>query len=157
MHSVRYILTAAHCTQNADAKLLTVVIGTIKRFDDGVELNLAEIINHPKYNVFYYDIALLRTAQEIEFSELIKPIALPTYDSMKHGVKVVISGWGYTSVSNPIRWLGNFPNFIWKNNIILVTKQKLYNFILSIPIQWYLRFCNTLKLKCSISRNVPRK
>lgn len=104
IYSIRFILTAASCTQEKYYNLnyLRVVVGTVNIFDGGNELSLAEIINHPKYDMqekYQHDISLLRTAQEITFTDLIKPVALPKYESAVHKDKTVASGWGMYKVS----------------------------------------------------------
>lgn len=40
-----------------------------------------------------YDIALIRTNENIQFNELVKPIALPT-ENTPADIPVIVSGWG---------------------------------------------------------------
>lgn len=74
-------------------------MGTVTQF--GSSVKAAEISVHPKYveKHHYNDIALLLTAEKIEFSPKIQPIKLPTFDWMGHGAPVTISAWGL-DVSN---------------------------------------------------------
>lgn len=90
----RFLLTAAHCTQGAYAnpRNIYVVVG-------GVSVKLNKITAHQKYNPYRIlnDVSLLRTAEEITFTDFIQPIALPSAD-LPTDSQVLLSGWGRTSV-----------------------------------------------------------
>lgn len=94
----RWILTAAHCSQNIAAKDLVVVAGAIFLQSDGVSYQIEVVKNHPKYVPIRNDIAVLKTATEIEFNEFVKAIALPT-ENVAGSVPVTVSGWGRLKVS----------------------------------------------------------
>lgn len=96
----RFLLTAAHCTENKVASLVSAVLGTIN-LKLGVRVNIDTIIQHENYNNINVlnDISLLRTAEEIVFTNDIQPIALPTHNLPDEGnAAVIFSGWGKTSV-----------------------------------------------------------
>lgn len=99
----RFILTAAHCTTGLHAypTFIVAVVGAVKRHFDGVTYRLDKIMRHEDFSMstISNDISLLRTAQEIAFTDHIQPIALPTQDDMGN-TQVIISGWGKTSAGN---------------------------------------------------------
>lgn len=99
----RFILTAAHCTQDLYAipENVYAIVGALKRSSGGIKVTLDKIVAHQKYNhkTIKNDISLLRTAHEMVYSELVKPIALPTELPPAGGdLAVTISGWGRNSV-----------------------------------------------------------
>lgn len=94
----RWILTAAHCTEHIAAKDLVAVVGAILLQSDGVRYQIEVVKNHPKFVPIRNDIAALKTATEIEFSDVVKAIALPT-ENVAAGVPVTVSGWGRMKVS----------------------------------------------------------
>ncbi|CAF4882634.1 unnamed protein product [Pieris macdunnoughi] len=93
----RWILTAAHCLQSVSAKDLSVLAGTNSKSSGGIRYKVDKIINHEKYtnrpNV--NDIALLRTTENIKFTEKVKAIEIATEDP-KPGDLCKLSGWGFT-------------------------------------------------------------
>lgn len=98
----RFILTAAHCTQklNAVPLFVQVVVGAYRRTTGGTKLSLSSIMPHEDYDAsqFINDISLLRTKNQIVFSELVKPISLPTAN-IAEKTKVLASGWGLHKVT----------------------------------------------------------
>ncbi|XP_017880350.1 venom serine protease Bi-VSP-like [Ceratina calcarata] len=100
--SRRHILTAAHCIRD---NLFVVRIGDLNlyRDDDGarpVQVEIETKIVHPGYNPkqFVNDIAVLRLAQDVPFSDYVYPICLPVSDALrtKDFVRTYpfIAGWG---------------------------------------------------------------
>lgn len=92
--SDRWIVTAGHCIITNVSNLVAVV-GAHRISGDGVVYNLNKAIVHENYDssTIKNDIALVQTADPIEFSLRIRPIAL----NKKHidgGVSAVVSGWG---------------------------------------------------------------
>lgn len=103
--SSRFVLTAAHCTQqqNSRPRNVIVVVGALDRFEGGTPMDVEQIINHPKYNPSQnlHDISLIFTKEAIEFSKLVQPIALPkTRFVAEQDTSIVLSGWGRTWVSH---------------------------------------------------------
>lgn len=96
--SGRFLLTAAHCTQGMHSSPLFVyaVIGSIN-LNGGVSVQLDKITPHENFFVsrkdVRNDISLIRTAQQIVFTKLIQPIALPSQDT-EENTDVIVSGWG---------------------------------------------------------------
>lgn len=100
----RFILTAAHCAQGPVSipANVTVVVGARLITSGGVPYPVDKIINHPYYSqtVLRNDIAVIRTARNIAFTQNIKAIALPTTDLPAAGnVPAFLSGWGQYKVS----------------------------------------------------------
>ncbi len=99
-----WVLTAAHCLDNASTSSLQVRVGAHSiRQNDGQTLNVSQIINHEYWrganNIRSgYDIALLRLATPA--SSQYKPAKLPTAAIEQNyanvGDAVTVSGWGLT-------------------------------------------------------------
>ncbi|XP_063145767.1 prothrombin isoform X1 [Candoia aspera] len=109
--SSRWVLTAAHCIfyppwdKNYTTDDLLVRIGkhNRKRYEQGKEkiVFLDKIITHPKYNWMSNldrDIALLRLAKPVPFSDYVHPVCLPTKEVVQSllltGYKGRVTGWG---------------------------------------------------------------
>lgn len=104
--SERWLLTAAQCTQgeNSRAANIFVVVGVTNVGDDGDRYDLAEIVNHPEFqmapNKRVNDIAMLKTAQTIRMKLTgVLPISLPSFKGhyvMENGIGTfpgVVTGW----------------------------------------------------------------
>lgn len=122
--SSRFILTAAHCTQGVNGKpeYVYAVVGALRRLSGGVVVKLDTITPHENYDQrkFHNDISLLRTADEIVFSNTIQPIALPAQNLPEEGnAEVLLSGWGRTSVS---------PHILFENQSYFCTPITCRNF-----------------------------
>lgn len=112
----RYVVTASHCVNGenipSDWKLTGVRLGEwdLKKENDcegdlcsdpAVDLDIEEIIPHEKYSPSsgnqLNDIALLRLAHPIPYSDWIKAICLPTNNNANYvGEKLHVAGWGLT-------------------------------------------------------------
>jgi len=99
----RWVLTAAHCTsEGIKANQLRLVLGEYditKTESFEKQYSVSKIINHPKYNdgTLENDISLLKTADQVIFTDYIIPVCLPPRnDIVKIGKACVISGWGDT-------------------------------------------------------------
>ncbi|XP_044757284.1 phenoloxidase-activating factor 1-like [Coccinella septempunctata] len=121
--SSRYVLTAAHCVTgkilSAVGKLYSVRLGewdtetdrdcqTVYNFqscnDPPVDVEVERAFAHSGYsdtNVNRYnDIALVRLKENVEFSNFIKPICLPSSsDRSRLGDELYVAGWGRTENS----------------------------------------------------------
>jgi len=120
----RYIVTAAHClysSPTANSKMTIaggskyrVMVGEHNKceFDDGVnQFLLASVVHeHPDFKIdapdVNNDIAVLKMAQDLPFSDKVAPACLPTDAAKDYSGKAsTISGWGGTkanSVDNPV-------------------------------------------------------
>lgn len=112
----RYVLTAAHCLLDGKNPLLGVRLGdyNVKTdkdcvevpdlgiecsdpyLDVGIELKMKHPIFNPKTSV--HDIGLIRLANNVQFSDYIRPICLPNQEQtiFTAGQEVETSGWGVT-------------------------------------------------------------
>lgn len=91
----QWIVTAYHCIKNLDKDDFLVVVGSVMR-EEGDQYSIVEIISHPGYPKA--DIALLRTDNEIEFTDNIKPISIAGFQPADYSVARVY-GWGRNEVS----------------------------------------------------------
>ena len=95
--SKKAILTAAHCVDGTtQAHRVRVVMGSTIRTQQG-EKNVNSIIIHPGYQFPHNDIAILILSEDIEFSDAIKPIKLPTpgfFQDYNRRKKIFSAGWG---------------------------------------------------------------
>ncbi|XP_065085151.1 transmembrane protease serine 9-like [Ochlerotatus camptorhynchus] len=102
--SSSFVLTAAHCTTQyhiplpADRLILRLGITNLSTVGPTlIDHKVKKIIRHGKYNPTYhqYDVALLKTVNEVVFSDYIQPVCMPTgstAESYKFGHVV---GWGF--------------------------------------------------------------
>uniref|UniRef100_A0A672G6F2 Peptidase S1 domain-containing protein n=1 Tax=Salarias fasciatus TaxID=181472 RepID=A0A672G6F2_SALFA len=108
----RWVLSAAHCFETITAGQVTVYLG--RQTQAGPNPNeesrsVSQIISHPNYNTVTEDndIALLRLASDVPFTDYIVPVCLAASDSSVHaGVSTWVTGWGALteggSVSNDL-------------------------------------------------------
>ena len=98
-------ISAAHCLdQNAVGRSYKVsdliVRAGITRIDADrhSEFDIAKYVRHPKHKdpKIYYDLALVKLAQTINFNQRIQSICLPA-DSVGDDVLVTVQGWGQSS------------------------------------------------------------
>ncbi|XP_075989896.1 uncharacterized protein LOC142985546 isoform X2 [Anticarsia gemmatalis] len=105
--SNQYILTAGHCTFLDEDRTLddgivsgppqAVQLGSSYLDDPGaIVMPVAAVIRHPKYkgNRRYYDIAMIKMARTVTFSEVIRPACLGVPPPV--GENIVATGWGKT-------------------------------------------------------------
>ncbi|XP_066996926.1 phenoloxidase-activating enzyme 1 isoform X2 [Anabrus simplex] len=133
----RYVLTASHCI-NGDLRGNTLVSVRLGEYDTTtdidcveeltgdmtcapppVDVEIEQQIPHPEYSRFmtnqYNDIGLLRLAQDVRFTEYIKPICLPVTETLlrelRVGENLTVSGWGRTENRSfsPVKLKVNVP------------------------------------------------
>ena len=79
----KFVLTAAHCLDRVNIQSLSLVFGSDDLKDEDeffrVERDIRRTFVHPKYNdqFHYFDLALIETDSELEFSGGIQAICLP--------------------------------------------------------------------------------
>lgn len=97
--SDRHILTAAHCLQGkrSEAKNLFVVVGALLREKDGIVMSVTKMSIHRNFDEETYknDIAMIKTAEKIIFTDTVKPIALTKTKIPKgDALSVLVNGFG---------------------------------------------------------------
>lgn len=101
--SNRFVLTAAHCAQgkHSSPRNVFIVVGARRIFGDGYVHRVARIVSHPGWYrpLLQNDICVIRTAEEIQFSNNVGPVNLPTINP-PNGLQVTVSGWGRYRVSS---------------------------------------------------------
>uniref|UniRef100_A0A8C6WP24 Peptidase S1 domain-containing protein n=1 Tax=Neogobius melanostomus TaxID=47308 RepID=A0A8C6WP24_9GOBI len=95
-----WVLSAAHCFQSGSASDNTVYIGRQTQENanaNEVRRTIVELINHESYNPSTNDndIALLKMASTVTFTNYIRPVCLAASGSTFHaGTDSWITGWG---------------------------------------------------------------
>lgn len=102
--SGRWLVSAAHCTQNITSQPQNVLayVGAHGR-RDGTKHTLDRIVNHPHFNPIWLlnDVSLLRTTEAIQFTRgVVVPAQLPAADWNGQRVVLLVPGWGLTDVRN---------------------------------------------------------
>ncbi|XP_041673434.1 transmembrane protease serine 9-like [Cheilinus undulatus] len=95
-----WVISAAHCFQGTIPSSLTVYLG--RQTQEGTNSNevavgVSQIINNPNYNsaTSDNDIALLRLASTVTFTNYIRPVCLAASDStFFNGTDTWVTGWG---------------------------------------------------------------
>ncbi|XP_038209474.1 coagulation factor IX-like [Zerene cesonia] len=95
-----WIMTAAHCTFDVNAKDMTVVAGSIKLSSGGERYKVKQIMNHEDYDnsTFANDIALLKV-DEMTYNANVSAIALPDRNTPGYR-KGIVTGWGNEQKGN---------------------------------------------------------
>lgn len=123
--SERWIITAAHCTQQrySNASNLVIVAGAQNIQNDGQVYALKRIVNHPYFNrtILVNDISLLETVNEILFDEFVQLIPLKN-KIVDEGVRSVVSGWGQTDVNVSIDNIYK----LYAQNFFVLKKKKYF-------------------------------
>jgi len=103
--SDQWVMTAAHCTDGANAEDIEVLVGEhhyeIDTETTSLRMAIAEIVQHEDYNsqTTNVDFSLLKLAEPIDFSAYpnIRPACLPENDDNDYaGYPAIVSGWGTT-------------------------------------------------------------
>lgn len=122
--SNRYVLTAAHCVtgkiREQVGPLISVRLGewntetsqdcvSVEGFelcnDEPLNVAVESVVAHNDYDDSsinrYHDIALVRLAKNVQFTDFIQPICLPTSSERASiGQQLWVSGWGRTEYAN---------------------------------------------------------
>ncbi|CAH1726989.1 unnamed protein product [Chironomus riparius] len=100
--SDRTILTAAHCTEKDDLRILTGIHVNTEPPEDLIYTPI-DIIKHPSHvrGRYYitFDLAMIIVDRTIRFSPIIQPICLPNDNDDKLFLKqkAITAGWGYVT------------------------------------------------------------
>ncbi|XP_063973029.1 chymotrypsin-2-like [Diachasmimorpha longicaudata] len=119
----RWILTAAHCLRGFNDSAITVVVGTTKLDEGGDIYHSSEVHGHQGYSSLFVrnDIGLIHVDEDIEFSDNVKPISLPTEYFDKSDYPAVLSGWGTTS------YPGKSPNDLQHITLTVIDQRDCRN------------------------------
>lgn len=95
----RYVLTASHCVEGANAKDLAVWIGghDLTKETQGKSVDVAQIYMHEEYGVggeTNNDIAILELVSEVSNATPIKLITEEIFNQVKAGDDFTVMGWG---------------------------------------------------------------
>lgn len=119
------MLSGAHCYQYEYVKpeSLYAVVGTVYPKGGGVKYRFDKVTVHEQFSpdTIYNDIALLRTAVRIAFTDRIQPIALATKDAPEN-IAAYVSGWGKIEVT------GTFSDYMKYTETHTVSNQACYDY-----------------------------
>lgn len=92
-----------HPSQQIKPESLKIVTGSNSLSTPGKKYKVISSVFNSYDNYFrQYDIALLKSAQDIEFDDNVKPAIIASKDYNQDRYPVTLAGWGYKSVSiNP--------------------------------------------------------
>merc|ERR1712172_156709 len=141
----RYVVTAAHCLY-AGKELMTlkggatfrVMLGEHDHCKATSSFVLASAVHkHPKFSLNDAsgdnDIAILKLAKDLTFSDKIKPVCLPTSATKDYSGKAsTVSGWGGTKAYEPLKPVDQPRQCALKEAIVEILKTssaKCTNFI----------------------------
>ncbi|XP_050078335.1 trypsin-7-like [Anopheles maculipalpis] len=111
----RWVLTAAHCTDDLPAFTFAVRYGSSMHETGGTLVLVKRVVQHPRYDssTIDYDYSLLELEEELTFSDVVQPITLPEQDeAVMDGTMTIVSGWGNTqsaTESNALLRAANVP------------------------------------------------
>lgn len=91
----RLVLTAAHCVDTEP--YLQIRIGSANNEYGGLTIEISRIVVHENWdpNKMDFDYALLKLRKPFNFTDKVKPIALPSSnDTLPDGTLCEVSGWG---------------------------------------------------------------
>ncbi|ETN61368.1 CLIP-domain serine protease subfamily B [Anopheles darlingi] len=156
----RYVLTAAHCVRTpSDLKLSKVRLGEHDKsktldcnvyFNDDrecadppIDVDIESTIVHSEYNSpiqFRHDIALIRLAQDVQYSHSIIPICLPIREDVRNKIvsRYILTGWGTTEQQT----LSDILMQVSLNHVpVTECQQKMKENGLSIDLSEEYQFC----------------
>jgi len=95
----RYVLTASHCVDGANAEDLAVWIGghDLTKSEQGKSVDVAQIYMHEEYGVggdTNNDMAILELVSEVSNATPIKLITEEIFNQIKSGDEFTVMGWG---------------------------------------------------------------
>ncbi|XP_072389757.1 trypsin-1-like [Diabrotica undecimpunctata] len=101
--SEEWVITAAHCFMHENLKPESIIAGTSNLTRSDTTIKIENVIIHEKFRPrrFYdYDIAIVKLAEKVTFSDKIQPINLPEQDAeVRISTSLTVAGWGLTKLS----------------------------------------------------------
>jgi len=100
--SSQFIITAAHCVKGINPDRIRLILGDHDRRRDEAHQQqrlIERVFIHPNFvkKTFNNDIALVKMRSEVEFSDFIRPVCLPSWDRSYNGQNTIVVGWGKLS------------------------------------------------------------
>ncbi|KXJ74057.1 hypothetical protein RP20_CCG014447 [Aedes albopictus] len=103
--SDRYVLTAAHCASKPNTPMsapefVRFAVVDLTKNEDEFDIDIESFIRHPSHSFrrSYHDIALIRLAERLRFSALVRPACLWT-DVDTYPSSVIATGFGGMDVA----------------------------------------------------------
>jgi secreted trypsin-like serine protease len=101
IYDAQWILTAAHCVKGVRPTDLTIVVGTNQLLADTPRRQVATVLYHSSFDSssLKNDIALVKLAEPLQFSALVRPINLASTSNedaylTPNTEDLIITGWG---------------------------------------------------------------
>ncbi|XP_055325062.1 trypsin-1-like [Sitodiplosis mosellana] len=104
----RYVMTAAHCVSGFNKDRIGVTLLEHDRSKPGetelIKRKVMRIIRHAGYSPtnFNNDIALLRLDREVKFTNVLKPVCMPSRGKSFSHLDGIATGWGATKEQGDI-------------------------------------------------------
>lgn len=101
----KYVMSPQHTT---------ILAGSEKNSEGGMEYLISKIFVHPKYNPERtdYDLSIVAVERDIVFSQTVQPVGLPLDSWEDHiGEEGIVSGFGRTTVKSFKNFRYEFQNF----------------------------------------------
>ncbi|XP_028134263.1 mast cell protease 1A isoform X1 [Diabrotica virgifera virgifera] len=100
------VLTAAHCFNHSKQwSIYSILAGTHDITQPGMKIQVKDVKIHEYYRSsmgINNDIAIVKLAQKVEFSNKIQPARLPNQDDqLPEGAPLLAAGWGKTKMNVP--------------------------------------------------------
>ncbi|XP_078055166.1 transmembrane protease serine 4-like isoform X2 [Mustelus asterias] len=97
----QWVLTAAHCFPEEYHQIgnWRVFAGSETLYSGGKSFSVVKIVTNALYNdrTSDYDVALIKVRSELPFTDYIRPVCLPNYNSRFQTKNMAwVTGWGYT-------------------------------------------------------------
>lgn len=111
--SSRHILTSAYGVKKFkfNPEQLIASLGAWRIGINEFPMDVAEVHLHSEFkdgNIYAYNVAVVKTVDDIDFHHLVQPVSLPIEDLISGGISVVISGFGLTHVSIDLFFINFF-------------------------------------------------
>ena len=114
----QWVLTAAHCLPRSLNRDIYVFLGSADLRAPDQLIAVAEIVIHEQS--FWHDIALIKLASPIKFSDKISPVRIPENRGDHTGRSVLVSGWGVTSLNGDHR----YPDILQRAEVEIISDEE---------------------------------
>ncbi|XP_071952948.1 transmembrane protease serine 9-like [Antedon mediterranea] len=115
----QWVVTAAHCVSGLRKSDFEIWLGSINSVtinSDTVRRNISKIIVHPNYEFILSDFALMKLSEKVTFSNVIKPVCLPT-----SSMKFEPGSYGYTTGWGTLEMYGDSPALLQEVRVPMVS------------------------------------